>query len=46
MDLRRYVMDKIMVTLTVTLIVENCDANSGFQPIAAGGDGAVVQYCA
>ncbi|KAF9646506.1 lipase [Thelephora ganbajun] len=22
----------------------NCNANSGFQPIAAGGDGAVVQY--
>ena len=25
--------------------VANCDANSGFQPTATGGDGAVVQYC-
>ena len=23
----------------------NCQANSGFKPIASGGDGASVQYC-
>jgi hypothetical protein len=29
----------------LTLTAANCNANSGFQPIAAGGDGAVVQFC-
>lgn len=23
----------------------NCDANPGFQPIASGGDGAIIQFC-
>jgi len=36
----------VFLMLIVTFITANCNANSGFQPIAAGGDGAVVQYCA
>ena len=32
--------------LTVILITDNCKANSGFKPIAAGGDGGLVQHCA
>jgi hypothetical protein len=31
--------------LTVMLTAANCNANSGFHPIAVGGDGASVQFC-
>ena len=35
-----------ILILTITHNTANCETNSDFQPISAGGDGAVVQYCA
>ena len=34
------------LTLTARIIAENCEENPRFMPVAAGGDGALVQYCA
>lgn len=31
--------------LIITFITADCSANSDFQPVAAGGDGALVQFC-
>lgn len=27
------------------MFAANCNANSGFKPVASGGDGATTQYC-
>jgi hypothetical protein len=31
--------------LILIFVAANCNSNSGFQPVASGGDGVVVQYC-
>jgi len=33
------------IPILIALTAANCNANSRFQPIAAGGDGAFIQYC-